>query len=54
MNGKNYKVSLPGGGFTLDLTIIADNFSVGFAEGDAPTFFDDITGLVQIEFDTKG
>jgi len=51
--GKDYRVPLPLGGHTFDLTPITDNFSIGFAEGNDLTFFEDITGLVQVEFDTN-
>ncbi len=51
--GKDYRVPLPGGGYTFDLTKISDNFSIGFAEGNDLTYFEDKTGLVQIEFDTN-
>ncbi|MDT3738833.1 MAG: hypothetical protein RO257_04955 [Candidatus Kapabacteria bacterium] len=52
LKGKDCRVSLPNGGFTFDLTTIADNFSIGFSEANDLTFFNDIQGLVQIEFDT--
>src|SRR5690606_15691451 len=51
--GKDYRVHLPSGGHTFDLTPITDNFSIGFAEGSNLTFFDDKTELVQVEFDTN-
>jgi len=53
LTGKNYCVPLPAGGHTFDLTPITDNFSIGFAEGNDLTFFEDKTGLVQVAFDTK-
>lgn len=53
LSGKSYRVPLPKGGFTFDLTRISENFSIGFAEGNDLTFFDDKIGLVQIEFDTN-
>ena len=53
LSGKNYRVPLQGGGFTFDLTKVSENFSIGFAEGNDLTFFEDKTGLVQIEFDTN-
>lgn len=53
LTGKDYRVPLPLGGHTFDLTPITDNFSIGFAEGSDLTFFDDETGLVQVEFDTN-
>jgi hypothetical protein len=52
LKGKDYKIPLSIGGFTFDLTRISDNFSIGFSNGNDLTFFDDKTGLVQIEFDT--
>lgn len=53
LSGKDYRVPLPSGGYTFDLTKITDNFEIGFAEGSASTFFDDKIGLVQIEFMTN-
>jgi hypothetical protein len=53
LSGKDYRVPLPSGGHTFDLTRITANFSIGFAEGNDLTFFDDKTGLVQIQFDTN-
>ena len=52
LNGKDHRVPLAGGGVTFDLTKISDNFSIGFAEGNDLTFFEERSGLVQIEFDT--
>jgi len=52
LTGKDYRVPLEFGGYTFDLTPITDNFSIGFAEGSDLTFFEDKTGLVQVEFDT--
>lgn len=51
--GKDCRIPLPSGGHTFDLTPITDIFSVGFAEGSDLTFFEDKTGLVQVEFDTS-
>ena len=51
--GKDYRVPLPLCGHTFDLTPVTDNFSIGFAEGNDLTFFEDRTGLVQVEFDTS-
>ena len=51
LTGKNYRVPLPSGGYTFNLTPIKNNFSIGFAEGSDLTFFEDKTGLVQVEFD---
>lgn len=53
LTGKDYRVPLPSGGHTFDLTRITDNFSIGFAKGSDLTFFEDRTGLVQVEFDTN-
>ena len=52
LTGKDYRVPLPSGGHTFDLTPITDNFSIGFAEGSGLTLFEDKTELVQVEFDT--
>lgn len=53
LTGKDYRVPLPSGGYTFDLTPITNNFSIGFAEGTDLTFFEDKTNLVQMEFDTN-
>ena len=53
LNGKDYLVPLPKGGFTFDLTKISDNFSIGFSKANDLTFFEDKNDLVQIEFDTN-
>lgn len=52
LNGKDYRVPLPSGGHTIDLTAVKDDFSIGFAEGGDLTFFSDKNGLVQVEFMT--
>ena len=53
VSGINYKVPIPNNsGFTLDLTKVEDNFSIGFADGNDLTHFADKTGLVQVEFMT--
>ena len=51
--GKSYRVPIGSKSYTFDLTPITENFSIGFAEGNDLTFFDDGTDLIQIEFDTK-
>ena len=53
LTGKDYRVPLPSGGHTIDLTLITDTFSIGFTAGNDLTLFEDKTGLVQVEFDTK-
>jgi hypothetical protein len=53
LGGKDYRVPFSSGAFTVDLTVIAEDFSIGFAEGNALTFFANKSGLVQIEFETK-
>ncbi len=53
LTAKDYRVPLPSGGHTFDLTPITGNFSIGFAEGSDLTFFEDKTELVQVEFDTS-
>lgn len=50
--GPDYREPLPGGGHSIQLTSIADNFSIGFAEGNALAHFEDKTNLVQVEFET--
>jgi hypothetical protein len=52
LKGKNYKVPLPSGGYTFELTPVTEDFSIGFAEGGELTFFSDKKGLVQVEFMT--
>lgn len=51
--GKDYRVPLPSGGHTYDLTAITDKFSIGFAIENDLTHFADKTGLVQVEFVTN-
>lgn len=54
MSGKNYRAPIPNSiGFTLDLTKVEDNFSIGFAEGDDLAHFADKADLVQVEFMTS-
>jgi len=53
LTGKDYRIPLPGGGHTVDLTKVDDNFLIGFAAGNDLTYFDEKTNLVQIEFDTN-
>ena len=50
--GKDFRVPLPSGGHTFDLTAITDTFSIGFAVGNDLAHFTDKTGLVQVEFMT--
>lgn len=50
--GIDYRVPLPLGGYTFDLTPISDKFSIGFSEGGDLTFFLDKNGIVQVEFMT--
>ncbi|WP_460583059.1 hypothetical protein [Hymenobacter arcticus] len=50
--GPDYREPLPNGGHTINLTSVTDNFSIGFAEGSALTYFEDKNGLVQVEFET--
>ncbi len=53
VSGKNYRIPQPdNNGYTLDLTKVEDNFSIGFASGNDLTHFTDKTDLVQIEFMT--
>lgn len=53
INGKDYRIPTPGGGYTLDLTKISNNFKIGFSEGNDLTYFENKEGLVQIEFMTS-
>jgi hypothetical protein len=50
--GPDYREPLPGGGYSLNLTSVADTFSLGFAEGSDLAHFLDKAGLVQVEFET--
>lgn len=51
VSGKNCRIPTQAGdGFTLDLMNITESFSIGFAASNDLTFFEDPTGLVQIEF----
>lgn len=52
-NGKNCEITLAENGFTLDLTKIAKNFSIGFRISSSLSFFEDKTNIVQIEFETE-
>jgi hypothetical protein len=52
LSGKDYRVPLPSGGYTGDLTTVRENFSIGFTQGNDLTFFTDKNGLVQVEFMT--
>ncbi|MGI4863193.1 MAG: hypothetical protein ACRYFZ_04670 [Janthinobacterium lividum] len=51
--GPDYREPLPGGGHTLHLTSITANFSIGFAAGSDLAYFEDKTGLVQVEFEAN-
>lgn len=53
LTGKDYRVPLPSGGHTFELTQITDKFFIGFAKESDLTFFEDDTGLVQLLFDTN-
>lgn len=53
LRGKDCKIPLESGGYTLDLTPITGDFKVGFKEGDHLSFFPNGTPLVQIEFEVK-
>lgn len=50
LNGKNCKTPFNDKGFTLDLTPITNDFSIGFFEGNDLAFFKNKDELVQIEF----
>jgi hypothetical protein len=53
LSGKDYKVPFSKNGYSIDLTEITKNFSIGFSEGNALTYFEDKSGLVQVEFITN-
>jgi hypothetical protein len=52
-NGKNCSIPLENGGYTFDLTLITDKFSIGFLMSSALAFFENHDNLVQIEFEVK-
>lgn len=51
--GKQCDVPLPSGGFTLELTKLNDNFSIGFSKRSSLTFFENNEDVIQIEFETS-
>ncbi len=51
LKGKNYRDSLPSGGQTFELTQLTDKFLIGFTAESDLTFFEDDTGLVQLQFE---
>ncbi len=52
--GAGYRIpGSNGDGFTIHLTKIGDNFSIGFDEANDLTHFEEKTGLIQIEFATN-
>jgi hypothetical protein len=53
LSGNDCKIPLNDNGYSIELTRINDNFSIGFTKGNSLTFFEDKTGLVQIEFEMK-
>lgn len=53
LGGKDCRNYYQSGGYTLELTPITDNFSIGFSEGNDLTFFKENAGLVQLEFNTR-
>jgi hypothetical protein len=53
LSGKNCYIPSESGGFHISLTELSNNFSIGFGEGNALTFFENTSGLVQIEFQTS-
>lgn len=53
LSGKLCDIPLPSGGFTLELTKINENFSIGFSNIITTTFFEDKKDLIQIEFETN-
>jgi hypothetical protein len=44
---------LPSGGYKLNLQPLTENFGIGFRNDNSLTFFEDGSGLVQIEFECK-
>ena len=53
LNGNDCKIPLPDNGFSIELIAITDNFSIGFTHGNSLTFFEDKSGLIQVEFESK-
>jgi hypothetical protein len=52
LTGTESRTNLTGTGYTLQLMKIERDFSIGFLAASNLSFFDDKTGLVQVEFDT--
>jgi len=50
LKGKDSAVSLPSGGFTVELTEITPNFSIGFTNDNSLSLFEEKENLVQIDF----
>ncbi|MET3978708.1 hypothetical protein ABIB62_001277 [Mucilaginibacter sp. UYP25] len=53
VSGKNAYTPLLGGGYTVELTSITDNFLIGFDPGDFMAFFEDKEGLIEVTFQTN-
>lgn len=51
--GKNCEVPVRENSFIFELTKIEENFSIGFRNDNALSFFEDGKNLVQIEFETE-
>ncbi|UUC44558.1 hypothetical protein [Flavobacterium cerinum] len=54
LNGNNCYIPIPDGyGFTIYMTKVVDDFSIGFTKANALTFFEKTEDLVQVEFLTS-
>lgn len=51
IDGKNCKRNIENECFQIELTAIADNFSIGFCEQNSLTFFVNKDDLIQVEFE---
>jgi hypothetical protein len=50
LKGKDSAVPLPSGGFTVELTEVTPNFSIGFTNDNSLSLFEEKDNLVQIDF----
>jgi hypothetical protein len=51
--GKDCTVQTSENAYTTDLTVISDNFNIGFRNYNALSFFENKENLVQVEIETK-
>ncbi|NDV60105.1 hypothetical protein [Bacteroides sp. 519] len=53
LSGKDCRISHTETTHTFELERITKNFSIGFTLGNSPSLFENLDGLIQIEFETK-